>query len=872
MKRDFQPMSLRDKTLLTLFVAIVAFGALLYHFTQSLFLANYYQADREQAYSNLMRLERGIFTSVQQLRSLEIGPYDLAQLRDMDDSGDLHINLGATALSSVGIQYVAILDAEANTKKMISVGGQNPDQFASVLRTVGKHLRVSPELRTSRGIGGILHSGGKPYLASIKQLDVADQTSTGSHYIVLAQTAEREYFDRLRQLSGVSGRLRPIDTELEELGEFERTAIGREFWLDERDERVLFARRTILDIFGEPSLVLEAASARDNVGYGMAILGYFTFFLILCGIILGCVIFFLLEKNFFKQLSRLRSRFAQAGVDKVLHGGADYGSRNEMLNLSKDFESVLYALDDAAKKIAGSENRFKELFNSIKCGVEIYGVDDETGDLRLEEFNLAAENFSGLKADKIKGRSIDQIYPDLRHTMIWSAIESVLCSDQSVNIEPIFYDNENLHGWREYQIYKLPSGKVVLLYYDVNARMEIAEALREKEVELSRSQKMEAVGRLAGGIAHDFNNILTIVNGISEILLLTMDEDDDRRRDIEEINNAGIKAAKLTSQLLAFSRKQAMKPEVIDVNKILSDIKNMLGRVLGDNIELKIVNTASSSLVLADAGQIEQVLLNLTINARDAMPEGGYLEIDICKEQISSEFIAKQATFESITPMSGQYVVIRVTDNGTGMSDEVIQRVFDPFFSTKAEGRGTGLGLSTSYGIISQSKGYMWFDSQVGGGTTCTICLPHADAAKANYSEREKSRLPVGRERVLLVEDSSDLRNLMQRFLEEVGFRVFVAAHSDDALDICSSFEEDIDLLLTDVVMPGMNGLELFKTIKKNRPGIQVVFITGHYDESIVSEEIATRYRLLKKPFTMLDLAEAIRHEIDERGKSVKRH
>ncbi len=864
-------MSLRDKTLLILFVAIVALGGLLYHFTQSLFLQSYYQADKEQAYNDLMRLERGILSSIQQLKSVEIQGSDLESIRKMDSSSTPEADWRIGALQSIGVEYVAIFESDGNIEALISILGGSPERFEAILHEKVPDLLLVPELRLSRDASGILHSEGNYYLCSLKVVSSSDNLADITKYVFLAQRADQSYFDRLRQLSGAAGRFRPIDSELESLAGFEMDGLGRDRWLDERDDKLIFARRVMLDIFSAPSFLLEVGSARDNVGYGMAILGYFTFFLILCGIILGCVIFFLLEKNFFKQLSRLRYRFSQAETERFFESSSGHVSNNEILNLSDDFDSVLAALDDAAKKITGSENRFKELFNSIKCGVEIYDINEETGELCLEEFNSAAERFSGLTADQIKGLSIDQIYPDLRHTILWPAIESVCSSDRPVNVDPFLYDNENLHGWREYEIYKLPSAKVVLLHYDVTARMEIAEALREKEIELSRSQKMEAVGRLAGGVAHDFNNILTIVNGISEILLLTMDENDEHRHDIQEINNAGQKAAKLTSQLLAFSRKQAMKPEVVDINRILSGIKTMLRRVLGDNIELKIVNTASSSLVLADAGQIEQVILNLTINARDAMPDGGYLEIDISKERITSEYIAKHATFESVIPKTGQYVVIRVVDNGAGMSDEVVQRVFDPFFSTKAEGRGTGLGLSTSYGIISQSKGYMWFQSKVGVGTTCTICLPHEDMAKSIQKKDKGARLPIGRERVLLVEDSADLRNLMHRFLEEVGFKVFVAANADDALDINSNFGEEIDILLADVVMPGANGFDLFKRIRKVRPKIKVVFITGHYDEAIVNDKIAGNYRLLKKPFAMLELAEAIRAEIDKHGNSTKK-
>lgn len=367
------------------------------------------------------------------------------------------------------------------------------------------------------------------------------------------------------------------------------------------------------------------------------------------------------------------------------------------------------------------------------------------------------------------------------------------------------------------------------------------------ETQLLHSQKLEAVGRLAGGIAHDFNNLLTAIIGYSEMALRDAEDRGKLRNDVEEIRKAADRAASLTRQLLAFSRRQVLQPKVLDVNAVVRDVDKMLRRLIGEDVDLVTVLTEDIGRIKADPGQIEQVLMNLAVNAKDAMPKGGKLTIETANVELDEAY-ARAHT--SVIP--GPYVLVALSDTGHGMDAETQAKIFEPFFTTKEKGKGTGLGLSMVYGIVKQSGGNIWVYSEPGKGTTFKVYFPRVEDAVEvpRIAAPAVSRLQ-GSEVVLLAEDEEAVRELARDILERNGYTVLAASEGAEALGIAQAHEGEIHLLLTDVVMPGMRGRDLFERLAPLRPGLNVLYMSGYTDNAVVHQGILVPgTHFLQKPFT----------------------
>jgi signal transduction histidine kinase len=380
------------------------------------------------------------------------------------------------------------------------------------------------------------------------------------------------------------------------------------------------------------------------------------------------------------------------------------------------------------------------------------------------------------------------------------------------------------------------------------------------EMQMRQAQKMEAVGQLAGGIAHDFNNLLTVITGYCDLTLLKLDPSDPLRDNIDEVNRACDRAAGLTRHLLAFSRKQVLKPEVLNLNNTVSEMSRMLLPLIGENVDLAIELSPDLWQVKADSGQIEQILANLAVNAKDAMPLGGKLAIRTCNIFLDEEIVRR---YESV--QSGPHVLLTMSDTGHGMNPETVSRVFEPFFTTKEVGKGSGLGLSTVYGIVKQSGGYISIDSEVGRGTTFKIYLPRVDeeVGAMEVSPRPSALLP-GRETVLVVEDDNQVRSVAAMVLEISGYDVLTAANGGEALLLSEQFKSKIDLLLTDMIMPGMGGQELSKRLLRLRPGTRVVYMSGYSENANIHHGVIEEGSdFIEKPFSPEVLTRRIREVLD---------
>jgi len=386
-------------------------------------------------------------------------------------------------------------------------------------------------------------------------------------------------------------------------------------------------------------------------------------------------------------------------------------------------------------------------------------------------------------------------------------------------------------------------------------------------MQIAQSQKMQAVGQLAGGIAHDFNNMLTAIIGFSDFLLMNHRPTDPAFQDIMNIKQNANRAAGLVRQLLAFSRQQTLRPQVLQLGDVLSELSILLGRLLGENVELSLDQASDLWPVKADLHQFEQVIINLAVNARDAMPDGGKLAIRTANV---SELQSRELGLSHVPP--GEYVMIEVQDSGCGMSEEVKHKIFEPFFSTKEIGRGTGLGLSTVYGIVKQTGGYIYAESEEGGGTTMRVYLPrYVESAAAEPEPAKAERKPekpkdlTGRGTVLLVEDEDAVRSFAARALGTRGYQVLEASTGAEALEVFEAHHGDVDLVVSDVVMPEMDGPTLMKRLRQDNPDLKIIFISG-YAEDAFRRNLAENehFMFLQKPFDLKQLAAAVKSALED--------
>ncbi len=401
----------------------------------------------------------------------------------------------------------------------------------------------------------------------------------------------------------------------------------------------------------------------------------------------------------------------------------------------------------------------------------------------------------------------------------------------------------------------------LVIVRDITERKRMEQEMVSLQAQLQQAQKMEAIGRLAGGIAHDFNNLLSVIKGTCQLSLLDLREGDPLYGDLKEIERASDRAADLTRQLLAFSRKQIMEMRVLDLNDVIKGFEKMLKRIIGEDIELVTYLSEGLGRVKVDQAQMEQAIINIVVNARDAMPKGGRLTIETANVELDEEYARRH-----IGVKPGSYVMVAISDTGVGMTPEVKDRIFEPFFTTKEMGMGTGLGLSTVYGIVKQSGGNIWVYSEPGRGATFKIYLPRVDEPVAELREEVIQETPQGSETVLEVEDEETVRKLAVRLLKKQGYRVLEAPDGGQAFILCERYTEPIHLILSDVVMPGISGRELVERLQRIHPEAKAIYMSGYTDNVILHHGILEEgLNFIQKPFTLESLARKVREVLDKK-------
>lgn len=552
----------------------------------------------------------------------------------------------------------------------------------------------------------------------------------------------------------------------------------------------------------------------------------------------------------------------EVAVGAMKLGVQDYILKSNLTRLSAAVEREVREFSDQRRvrdQLRRSDDRYRHLFENSPLAMWVYDLQTlkviAANEQAVQLYGYDSEEFCSLTLAEILdqeeesrkfyvgGASPPPGEKTWRHRRKDGSVLFVETRTQDVEID----------GWE----------LRLVAVHDVTARRRAEDALRKTEEQLRHAQKMEAVGRLASGVAHDFNNLLSVVLGCANLVLDDLKPGDPIYAELQEIKKAGERGGALTRQLLAFSRKQLLQPRVIDLNQILAEIQPMLRRILGEDVELSILPSRSLGKVCADPGQIEQILMNLVVNARDAMPDGGSVTIETSNQDLDASYGA-----EHVDVPTGSYVMFAVSDTGMGMERKVQERIFEPFFTTKEAGKGTGLGLSTVFGIVKQSGGHIWVYSEVGKGTTFRIYLPLWEGAEQATAPAAASPASLrGSETVLLVEDEEQVRNVTRSILRRHGYNVLEAQNAGEALLICERYEAKIHLLLTDVVMPRMSGRELAMRLAPMRPGMKVLFVSGYTETAIVHHGVIDAgVAFLQKPITPGALARKVRETIDSPG------
>jgi PAS domain S-box-containing protein len=550
----------------------------------------------------------------------------------------------------------------------------------------------------------------------------------------------------------------------------------------------------------------------------------------------------------------------EVAVEAMKAGAADYLSKahlsSEALERAVRYALALHAEErqrrHAERAVRESEERFRAL---VEHSHEVLMLIDAQGTFMY--VTPSARRFVGWSAEEMVGRSLFEFaHPDDIDIVGSRFTESLTHPGRSIVSEVRFRHADGT--WRILEgiaVNRLDDPMMRAIV--VNAR-DVTER-RRLEDQLRQAQKMEAVGQLAGGVAHDFNNLLTAIIGYCNLVLEELPEDGVIRQDLEEIRSAGERAATLTRQLLAFSRRQMLQPQVIDLNALVRQIEKLLRRLISEDVELVTALAPSLATVRVDPASIEQVLINLAVNARDAMPLGGRLTIETANVELDEAYAVTHAV---VVP--GRYVMVAVGDTGHGMDEPTRARVFEPFFTTKELGKGSGLGLATAYGIVKQSGGYIWVYSEPGHGSVFKVYLPQTDAHALRPS-RDPAADDVARgwETVLLVEDEDAVRALAREVLRRYGYTVLEARHGLDALRVAERHPEDIHLMITDVVMPHMSGRDLAERLRSARHTMKVLFMSGYTDHAVMHRDLTPGSAFLQKPFTPDAFARKVRTVLD---------
>lgn len=538
----------------------------------------------------------------------------------------------------------------------------------------------------------------------------------------------------------------------------------------------------------------------------------------------------------------------EAAVETMRAGASDYILKD---NLARLVPAIRRELEETKvrRQKKKAEDELRKLSHAVEQSPVSIIITDRNG--TIEYVNPKFTRMTGYEAAEAIGQTPRLLksgkIPDSEYRKLWETITSGReWHGELINRKKngdLFWERASISAIRD------ASGTIthfVGVKEDISEQRQAEENHKQAMNQLRQAQKMEAIGQLAGGIAHDFNNLLTVINGYSTLLLHEMPADDPFRAEVEQILKAGERAADLTHQLLAFSRRQMLEPKVINVNHLVKNLEKMLKRLIRENIVMETRLSDKLGVVKADPGQVEQIIMNLLVNARDALENGGTITIETGDVELDKAFVAENAG-----AVEGSYVMLAVHDNGVGMTAETRRKIFEPFFTTKGQGKGTGLGLATVYGIVKQSGGYIQVLSEPGKGSSFRVFFPRIEAEMVHEESCARSQGPRGTETILVVEDEAGVLNLTVSTLKRSGYEVLPARSPSEAYEIFAGNHQRIDLVLSDVIMPEKNGPTMVREFRETRPDLKIIFMSGYTDDTISPQEMTDeRTAFISKPFT----------------------
>ncbi len=849
--------SLRGKTLFIVLAALVALVAGLYTLSRAVLLRGFSNLEGNFARQNLDQASSGLANEIETLRrsARQYANQDetYAAVRDRDQRR-LSTEFSAATFDQLRVNFAIVLDGQGQPLLMRGFDLATMSE-APVPADLDLDLQPDSPLIVHRNrttdITGILMLASGPVLIDSSPVLTSSANGPTAGTVIMGRALDADELVRLGAITHLQVEIDRMDAKSPNpaitLAE-NALAANRSIFVHPLSGDSLAAYQILRDVYGKPVAVLRIVLSRNIYKQGQTSLLQFMLLLLAAGFSFGAVTLYLLERFVISRVADLGENITQIGASGDLSARVRVSGKDELAHLAASINGMLDDLQRVQSERHEERTRLSVMVD--KMPAILWTADSQ---LRIKSAMGAGLGAVGLAAREAVGlslldffRTTDPEFPAIsahRKALAGEAIAFETTWETrsfESHVQPLRDEDGVIRG-------------VIGVALDVTDRERLTDQLRQ-------AQKMQAVGELAGGVAHDFNNLLMVVKGHAQLLLERLPEGAPLRHSAEQVEKAADRAASLTRQLLAFSRKQVLQPRVLDMNEVVAGMIKMFSRVIGENIEMAFLPGSKLGRVKADPGQIEQVLLNLVVNARDAMPDGGRLTLETANVELDRSYAAKHASVEP-----GPYVMLTVTDTGCGMDAQTQSRIFEPFFTTKGPGKGTGLGLATVYGVVKQSGGYIWLYSEVGRGTTFKIYLPEVmSEVDRPTAEPDTAVEAPANETVLFVEDDQGVRELVRDYLVGSGYRVLEATDGVEALKIVTAHRGAIDLLITDVVMPHLSGPELAARLSAERPGLKVLFLSGYTDDTVFRHGVLEgAVAFLQKPFNLKAFAQKIREVLN---------
>jgi PAS domain S-box-containing protein len=850
--------SLRHKTLIIVLAALIGLVGGLYVLSRAVLLRGFSRLEADFAAENLGRASSALSNEVDTLQ------HTTDQFADSDQTyaylqrsnlEGLRAEFPARTFEQVRVNFIVVLDRSG--KEVFSKGFNVVSMSsAPVPDDLDYHFAEGSPLVGGRGdtsdVTGIVMLNSGPILIDSSAILTSNSDGPPAGRLIMGRLLDADETVRLAGMTHMPIDIERIDSsglapDFREAAAAITTQNPNLIRPDAQDS--LAAYQELHDIYGKPVAILRVLLPRKIYAQGRNSLLQFLLLLLAAGAAFGSVTMLLLERFVISRVGKLSDDITQIGASGDLGRRLSVSGNDELANLGDTINGMLEDLERVQSERQQERARLAVMVE--KMPAVLWTADSQ---LHITSAMGAGLEALGFRAREFVGMPVTNFFFTADNDAPPIAAHRKALEGQSVAYEVTWKDRKFESHVQPLRDNEGAIQGVIGVALDITERERLTDQLRQ-------SQKMQAVGELAGGVAHDFNNLLMVVKGHAQILLDRIPDGSPLRLSAEQVEKAADRAATLTRQLLAFSRKQVLQPRVLDMNEAVAGMIRMFSRVIGENIDMAFLPGGKLGRVKADPGQIEQVLLNLVVNARDAMPNGGRLTIETSNVELDCGYAA---THTSVEP--GLYVMLTVTDTGCGMDAATQARIFEPFFTTKGPGKGTGLGLATVYGVVKQSGGYIYVYSEVGRGTTFKIYLPQVVAELDKLSpDSQKKRSVRGSETILFVEDEQSVRELVRDFLAAAGYCMLQASDGTEALKVASAHPGPIHMLITDVVMPHLSGPELATKLSAERPDLKVLFISGYTDDTVFRHGVLEGgVAFLQKPFNLKALSQKIREVIGE--------